>query len=254
MTIGIMGAMPEEVNILREQMSDITEVTMGSRQFCCGKLNQQDVVLVFSRWGKVAAATTATTLITHFNITQLIFTGVAGAVSPSLNIGDIVIARELYQHDMDPSPLFPKHEIPLTGNTFFEANTALVNNAQAAAEQLLATIDAKIPLQTLSSFQIKAPRCHIGTIASGDQFVASTQQTNAILHDQPTTLAVEMEGAAVAQVCYDYQIPFVVIRTISDRADHEAHIDFPSFIADVASHYTEAIVPVICVDASQVVA
>ncbi|PIQ44082.1 MAG: 5'-methylthioadenosine/S-adenosylhomocysteine nucleosidase [Gammaproteobacteria bacterium CG11_big_fil_rev_8_21_14_0_20_46_22] len=242
MTIGIMGAMPEEVDIIREQMTDIEETEHGSRKYYKGKINDTDVVLVFSRWGKVAASATATSLITEFKVDQLIFTGVAGAASPDLNIGDIVISSEAYQHDMDPRPLFPKHEVPLTGITFFKADDALIKKATAAAEDLLARPEAKIPTAALEKFSIRAPRCHLGVIASGDQFIADTERTEAILREQPKTLAVEMEGAAVAQVCHDYNIPFVVIRTISDRADHEAHVDFPAFIADIARHYSENVV------------
>ena len=111
MKFGIMGAMPEEVDTIRQRMRAVTEVHSGKRSYYQGKIADHDVVLVFSKCGKVAAAATATSLIEKFAIDQLIFTGVAGAVSSDLNIGDIVISTQLYQHDMDASPLFEKYEV-----------------------------------------------------------------------------------------------------------------------------------------------
>lgn len=242
MKIGIMGAMVEEVDIIRQQMSDISEVTHGNRVYFSGYINGIEVVLVFSRWGKVAAATTTTSLITIFNVNKIIFTGVAGAASAALNTGDVVISTRLYQHDMDPSPMLPKHEVPLTGITFFEADTQLIKDAQQAADIFLASISTIIPQKELKTFNIVSPKCSLGMIASGDLFVSSVKQTQSILHDHPETQAVEMEGAAVAQVCFDYGIPFVVIRTISDRADHDAAINFPRFIQNIAQHYSDKII------------
>jgi adenosylhomocysteine nucleosidase len=242
MRTGIMGAMPEEVDIIREQMTEVSEVKHGSRTYYQGKINNAEVVLVFCRWGKGAAATTATSLIDKFNADQLIFTGVAGAVSSDLNIGDIVISSELYQHDLDPSPLFPKHEVPLTGLTFFKADSVLIQKAEAASKALLSNLEMTISPESLEEFHIKEPKCYTGVIASGDQFVSSKERTETILREQPQALAVEMEGALLAQVCHDHKLPFVVIRTISDKADHEAHIDFPKFIEEIARRYSESIV------------
>lgn len=242
MKIGIMGAMPQEIEIIREQMSNISEVVHGNRQYYCGKINEIDVVLVFSRCGKVAAATTATSLVTEFKVDQIIFTGVAGAVSPDLNIGDIVISDELYQHDIDASPLFPRYEIPLMGVTYFRANSTLIEKAKKACERLFDHPEEAVSTTAFKRFGIHSPKCVVGTITCGDQFITSQAQTETLRANQPKTLAVEMEGAAVAQVCHDYNIPFVVIRTISDRADHEAHIDFPRFIDDIAKHYAEYVI------------
>ncbi len=241
MKIGIMGAMPEEVDVLRKQMTDISEVDYGGRKYYLGKINNTDVVLVFSRWGKVAAAASATSLIDKFEINQLIFTGVAGAVSPKLKIGDVVIGEEFYQHDMNASPLFAKHVVPLTGITFFKADSALIRRAEAACKDVLESPPENLSA-FLKEFNINKPEYVVGTIASGDQFVSDSKVTQAILSDQPKTVAVEMEGAAVAQVCHDHKIPFVVIRTISDLANHSAHIDFPQFIEKIAKHYSENII------------
>lgn len=242
MKIGIMGAMPEEVDSIKKLMTEVRASEHGSRRYYSGKINDVDVVLVFSRCGKVAASTTATSLITSFGIHQLIFTGVAGAAASALNIGDIVIAEQLYQHDMDASPLFPKHEIPLTGHTFFKADAMLREKAYLACDHVTTHLSSTVSANALSHFGITVPKAVVGTIGTGDRFIASVDATKAILAERPETLAVEMEGAAVAQVCQDFYIPFVVIRTISDKADHSAYIDFPKFIAEVAAHYSEHII------------
>lgn len=242
MKIGILGAMPHEVDIIREQMTDVNTTVLGNREYYCGKINNIDTVLVFSRCGKVAAAATVAALITEMKVTHIIFTGVAGAVSSELNIGDIVISNKLYQHDMDARPLFPRYEIPLMNMIDFHADTDLVQKAQLACEKLLQCPTAVVSRNALKEFGITDPKVMVGTITCGDQFIANSEQTQEIACNRPDTLAVEMEGAAVAQVCLDYQIPFVVIRTISDRANHESHIDFPRFIDSVTSHYAETII------------
>lgn len=234
--------MPEEVEILREQMRNISEVVHGGRKYYLGKLNNTDVVLVFSRWGKVASATTATSLITEFKVKQLIFTGVAGAVSPDLKIGDVVIGTAFYQHDMDARPLFAKHVIPLTGNIFFTADPTLIRRAEAACKEVLKSPTEYIHSSFLKKFNIHQPQYMLGIIASGDQFISDSKVTKIILSDQPKTIAVEMEGAAVAQVCHDYKIPFVVIRVISDLANQAAYIDFPRFIEEIAKQYSKSII------------
>src|SRR6187431_3596464 len=115
--IGILGAMPEEINGIVALLDDKTEVVKGMRTYYLGTINEVEVVVVFSRWGKVASATTVTHLIVEFGITQLFFTGVAGAINPELNIGDIVIASSLIQHDLDARPIMDRFEIPLLGKT-----------------------------------------------------------------------------------------------------------------------------------------
>lgn len=242
MTLGIMGAMTEEVASILSHMQNIKEIKHGGRSFHQGDIQGKPVVLVFSRWGKVAAAATATALITEFGVTQLIFTGVAGATTADLAIGDVLISDKLYQHDMDARPIMPRYQIPLTGMTFFTAHAELIEKAQKAIDGLFASLTDKISAKTLTQFAISQPKCLIGTIATGDQFIGDRQKTEAIVREQPDTLAVEMEGAAVAQVCTDYDVPFVVIRTISDKADHTSEIDFPQFIEKVARHYSQHII------------
>lgn len=242
MRIGIMGAMPEEVDSIYSHINNVKKYAHGNRQYYVGNIGQHEVVLVFSRWGKVAAAATATTLITEFKIEQLIFTGVAGAADDSLNIGDIVISDRLYQHDMDARPLFVKHQIPLTETIFFKADPNLMQKAFDATKGLFDMLTQKISASSLNRFGINAPICRFGLIATGDEFIYSKERTGAILASAPETIAVEMEGAAVAQVCHDYGISFVIIRTISDKADHTSELDFPAFINDIARHYSEHIV------------
>ena len=240
--IGIMAAMPEEIDSIHALMKNSQEKIHGGRKYYLGQIGTHDVVLVFSRWGKVAAAATVTSLITEFKITQLIFTGVAGAVASDLRIGDIIISDQLYQHDMDARPLFKKHQIPLTDIVFFQADIQLKKHALKATQDFLQHISQSISNEALAKFFISRPQSRLGKIATGDQFIYSIEQTQKILSDMPDVDAVEMEGAAVAQVCHDYDIPFVIIRTISDKADHSAEMDFPAFIAEIARHYSERII------------
>ena len=238
-----MGAMLDEVKQIKALMEIIDSKTIAERTYYTGSLNDIDTTLVFSRWGKVAAATTATTLINNFNANFIIFTGVAGAVNTKLNIGDIVIGDALYQHDMDASPFFEKFAIPLTDLILLKPESQHVDIATKAAQKFASNIKTVIPEKILQQFEIDTPAVHKGIIASGDQFVA-----NPLVHEDlfpkslGEVLAVEMEGAAVAQVCQEHNIPFIVIRTISDKADHSAAIDFQNFVTNVASLYSAGIV------------
>lgn len=238
MKIGIMGAMIEEIAQLKHAVQQPNPHERGRREFTTGLLQGHDVVLVFSRWGKVAASSTATTLIEHFGVDLLIFTGVAGAVDESLNVGDIVIGSHLVQHDMDASgvPGIKKFEIPLLGIQFFESPAPLVNQAKLAAQAYFN--HHEISPSVLAKFDIRQPKVVTGLIASGDQFIASNAVADELRGHLPGLQCVEMEGAAVAQVAYEHDIPCIVMRTISDRADHNAHLDFPAFVQEVAAHFT----------------
>lgn len=242
MTIGIMGAMPEEVAILKNHISNLQTTKIGDREFYHGQINNKDVVLAFSRWGKVAAATTTSILIHIFNVDNIIFTGVAGGLHHQLSIGDIIISNNLYQHDLNSEPLFPRYEIPLTGKTYISADNKLINKAQQSTHDFIHNIDKYINTNILNEFDISSPKYYIGQIASGDLFINNTTYIEDLLNNNPDTLAVEMEGAAVAQVCEEHNVPFVVIRVISDLARDNSHIDFEKFIAKVAQFYCEQIV------------
>lgn len=236
MPIGIMSAMHEEIHLLLEQMQVNCETTIGMRTYYEGLLWENEVVLVFSRWGKVAASSTTTTLIERFEIDELIFSGVAGAINSELNIGDVVIGNRLVQHDMNASPLFEKYEIPLTEKKYFETNNRITNLLHKSAQTFF--VNYKLDDKVKKTFNLHSPKLYLGTIASGDEFVSDIKKIYEIRNDLSDVLCVEMEGAAVAQVCYEYDIPFGIVRTISDSADESAHIDFVKFVEQVASHYT----------------
>jgi len=242
--IGIMGAMPEEISGIIAFLDNAQSKTFGMRAYTIGTINGIKTVVVFSRWGKVAAAATVSALIHHYNITELIFTGVAGAISPDLNIGDIVIASRLIQHDMNARPLMAEFEIPLLGKTYFETEQYQRDRAIKVITSLLhdGSLTTTVGKDKLASFGINQPKLHVGDIASGDKFFANSKDKNALHTALPDIICVEMEGAAVAQVCYEYAIPFTVIRTISDVADDNSHIDFPKFIEQVSSNYSVCII------------
>ncbi len=242
MRIGIMGSMPEEVVYVQDNLFSKKSEIIGDREFVSGSLYGIETVVSFSRWGKVASSITATNLITCFDVDCIIFTGVAGAISSDLNIGDIIIAKELYQHDVDAQPFFEKYQIPLTKDVFFQTDVELTQKALTAANGFARNINSFIDKAALDKFKIVTPKVCYGKIASGDQVITSSQKTKQIREEMPDLLAVEMEGAAVAQVCKDYKVPFTVIRAISDKADRSAVIDCPKFIDLVAKIYSLAII------------
>jgi len=234
--IGIMGAMPEEIAAIFPLMQNVGIQTYGGRQFHTGYIGNQKVVLVFSRWGKVAAAATVTALIHQFNIDALIFTGVAGAAHHSVKIGDIVIGKAFVQHDLDARPLMPKHEIPLLGLSYIQAEDEINNHLKAAVEIFLKEKNNSI------SHTAEKASWHIGNIASGDIFVHTLEQKNNAIQGLDNVFCIEMEGAAVAQVCYEYSVPFAVMRIISDNADGGSPQDFDDFIQQNIHVYSSGII------------
>ncbi len=242
MTVGIMSAMPEEIDGLLEEMTQVEVTKAGLRTYHRGLLWGTPVVLVLSRCGKVAAATTATYLIEHFRVDRILFTGVAGGIDEFLGVGDVVVAGQLYQHDMDASPLFPRHEVPLLGMSGFPTDFPLRKAALAAVRRfLMGELGQRVSPELLQTFGIDQPCVVEGDIASGDQFVATRHDREQIKKRLPKVCCVEMEGAAVAQVCYEYQVPCAIIRTISDTADESAVTDFPRFIRHIARVYSRGI-------------
>jgi len=239
MLLGIMGAMPEEMDKIIAAINNKEIVERGSRVYYRGDLYGQEVVAVFSRWGKVAAATTATNLILDFNVDRIVFTGVAGAISPQLNVGDIVIGQRLYQHDMDARPLMRRFEIPLTGKTSYEIPQQNVDTMSQAVHNFLK--NNKEFRKILAEQDITNPKMLIGDIASGDLFISSANMKQALIKNLPSVLCAEMEGAAVAQVCDDYGVPLIVVRVISDSADEEAHISAIGFVNQHAGDYSLSI-------------
>jgi adenosylhomocysteine nucleosidase len=225
MRTAIVSAMHEELSAVLALMPDEHKVAVAGREFFDGHLHGHDVVAVLSRIGKVAAATTAVLLIERFKVDRIVFTGVAGGLAQGVNRGDVVIAEAFMQHDLDASPIFPKYEVPLYGTDRFATDAALTKDLVAAVHRAL-----------------PGTHVHRGLVVSGDRFVATTAESLALQAALPAALAVEMEGAAIAQVCHDHGVPFAAVRTISDRADDEAHGDFVSFIRDIASRHSAAIV------------
>ncbi len=239
-----MGAMPEEIDGVVKLLSGIEETIFAGRKYYAGDINGIKTVVVISGWGKVAAAATVSTLIHKFSITELIFTGVAGAISPELNIGDIVIAKRLVQHDMDARPFIPQYEIPILKKTFFECAPEQLSVATTAVQTLLENnnLHTLVSTEELLAFNIGMPKLYIGDIASGDQFISGTEKKQQLLQNLPGILCVEMEGAAVAQVCDENEIPFTIIRTISDSADEQSPVDFVSFINTIAKGYSTGVI------------
>ena len=238
----IVAALHDELASVLELMPDERKQSLGGREFWVGHLHGQDVVAVLSGVGKVAAATTATLLIQHFGVRRIVFTGVAGGLGREVKVGDVVLARSFLQHDMDASPLFPRHEVPFYGLSRFGADEGLADALELACERMLGDMPRRLDAETIDAFGLHAPRLHQGLLISGDRFVATTAESQALQRELPDALAVEMEGAAFAQVCHDFGVSLAVVRTISDRADDAAHVDFPKFLRDVASRYSGAVI------------
>jgi adenosylhomocysteine nucleosidase len=240
--LAIVSATHEEIAAIAESLSDVTTHEYGRRRYHVGRLCGTEVVAVFSRWGKVAAAATATHVLTAYRATQVIFTGVAGAIDPALGIGDIVAGTELIQHDMDATPMFPRYEIPLLGKAAIPTDAALCARLTVAAQAFLSDdLKATVPASELALFDISSPKVLSGLIASGDKFFASADEIDAVRQRLPGALCVEMEGAAVAQVCDEYGVSFGIVRTISDTADHNSVHDFPRFSREIARQYSAGI-------------
>jgi adenosylhomocysteine nucleosidase len=236
--LGIISALQEEQAGLITQMRDAQIITRGKRDYVQGELWGIDCVCVLSRLGKVASSATAAMLIERFDVSHLLFTGVAGSADTKVKVGDIVIATELVQHDMDTRPLFPRFEIPLTGLSRFPSDTKINSQlVQAASNFLAQDLLSEISEENRLNFNLHQARVHQGLIASGDEFIASISRLQELKEDFPDLLAVEMEGAAVAQVCHEFGVPFSVIRTISDNANEDSAVDFLSFIRHVAAVY-----------------
>ena len=248
MTTAILSALPEEQGALVQHLAHPRRLTHAGRAFWRGDLQGRPVVLALSGIGKVAAATTATALIERFSAARIVFTGVAGGLGDGVNVGDVVVAQDYLQHDMDASPLFPRWEVPGYARSRLVCDAALsamlLEAANACVSGARGHFGSEYAPQSTSEDALH--RAHHGLVASGDRFVSAADEAHRLrttLHDAGhNVLAVEMEGAAVAQVCHDYGIPFAAVRTISDRADDTAHVDFPRFVQTVASRYAEHMV------------
>lgn len=211
MKIGIIGAMDEEIAIIKKEMNIYRSKNKAGMFFLTGKFSGIDVVLVRSGIGKVNAAICTQVLIDDFNIDMVINTGIAGGVKEVINPGDVVISTDLVHHDMDTSAFGDEiGQVPRMDTFSFMAHEKLVDLAFSSAKKL------------------KGYNVYKGRIISGDQFIADTDKIMS-LRERFNAYAVEMEGAGIAHTCYVNGIPFVVIRSISDRADSNIHMDYATF-------------------------
>lgn len=235
--------MMQEIRLIEEKISDPTEHVSRGRHFLSGTLADIPIVTSISGYGKVAAAATTATVIQQFNPRAVIFGGVAGGIDPEVDIGDVVVADRLVQYDYDASPIFDRFVIPSLGVAEIASDPALVEGLVAAATRYIETRSSDEVLDVGGEpFDIRKTVIHCGLIASGDRFIDSSAEASTIARDLPGLLAVEMEGAAVAQVCAESGIPFAVFRSISDRADRNADVDFLTFVGSVAAPITAGII------------
>ncbi|AJY06627.1 5'-methylthioadenosine/adenosylhomocysteine nucleosidase [Burkholderia vietnamiensis] len=238
--LGILAALPEELGDLIAAMradGEMKTVTLGRRDYHVGTVHGAACVVTLARVGKVAAAATVSALIHVFGVSGVVFTGVAGGVSRTVRVGDVVVADTLLQHDLDASPLFPRYEVPLLGITHFATDVELTARLKAACALFVAEEGARFG----ERFGLAGATLHGGLIISGDRFVSSEPEVVALRDALPDALAVEMEGAAIAQVCAEHDVPFALVRTISDTADDHATQSFSHFLSAIASSYSSGI-------------
>jgi adenosylhomocysteine nucleosidase len=240
--VAVISAVHEELAEILQLMPDERKVTVAGRDFWQGHLQGHEVVAVLCGIGKVAAATTATVLHERFAPQHILFTGVAGGLALGAEVGDVVVGTRYLQHDLSAAPLFPRWEVPGTGKMHFDADLVLAQVLEEAARDAVTWLPKLVSEETLRVFGLHRPTAHRGLIISGDRFITSAAESQTLREEHPEALAVDMESAAVAQVCWDYGTPFAAVRTLSDRADDEAHVDFQAFMRDVARHYSARIV------------
>lgn len=212
--LGIIGAMDEEVAKLKEQMTDVVVTTKASMDFYRGKLSGKDVVVVRSGIGKVNAAICTQILVDDFRVSAVINTGIAGSLRAEINIGDIVLSTDALEHDMEATAFgYPVGQIPRMDTLAFEADKNLI----ALAEKCCAKVNPDI-------------KTFVGRVVSGDQFISSKEKKEWLIENFEG-YCTEMEGAAIAHCAYLNNVPFLVIRAISDKADDSAQMDYPAFEA-----------------------
>lgn len=217
--IGIIGAMEEEVEALREKISGAQKLQKASMDFYSGEMNGMEVVIVRSGIGKVNAGICTQILADVFQVDAVINTGIAGSLKAEIDIGDIVISSDALQHDMDATGFgYEPGVIPRMETSCFQADPKLMDAAKAACQEAVPEIKA-----------------FTGRIVSGDQFVSDRKVKDRI-SSQFGGMCTEMEGAAIAQAAYLNHIPFVIIRAISDKADDSATMDYPAFERQAIAH------------------
>lgn len=225
MKIAIIGAMQEEIEPLLKELGEVKEIEYAKNKYYLANTHGHDLVIAYSKIGKVFASITAMTMIEHFGCEKVLFSGVAGGINPKLKIGDLIVATKLCQHDLDITAFgHPFGYVP-EGSVFYETDKELQNIALEVAK------DMDIELMS-------------GVIATGDQFVANEERKNWIVNEFKAD-ALEMEGVAVANVCNSMDIPSFVIRAISDTADMDAGFDFDKFLKTSAIQSAKFIIEMI---------
>ncbi|KJU88194.1 5'-methylthioadenosine/adenosylhomocysteine nucleosidase [Streptococcus infantis] len=222
MKIGIIAAMPEELVYLIQHLDEASEEKVLGHSYHTGKIGSVELVLVESGIGKVMSAMSVAILADHFQVDAVINTGSAGAVASGIAVGDVVIADKLVYHDVDVTAFGYDYgqmaQLPL----YFESDKKFISLIQESLSKLDQT-------------------WHLGLIATGDSFVAGEDKIKAIKEHFPKVLAVEMEGAAIAQAAQALNLPFLVIRAMSDNANHEASVSFDEFIVEAGRRSAQAL-------------
>ena len=223
--IGIIGAMELEVEALKEQMDVKNIVEKASMKFYEGTLRGKDVVIVQCGIGKVNAGICVQILADLFQVDAVINTGVAGSLRAEINIGDIVVSTDACEHDMDVTALgYKQGIIPQMKESFFKADRQLVEAAIEVCREVNPDINVYPEIRVFE-----------GRVVSGDQFISGEEIKNKLI-DLFDGFCTEMEGAAIAHAAFLNEIPYVVIRAISDKADGSAHMDYPEFERAAAAH------------------
>ena len=223
--LAIMGAMEEEITPLLENFTDIKETKFASNTYYECKLNSLEVVIAYSKIGKVFSTLTATTMIEKFGCDTLLFSGVAGGINPELKIGDLIVANKLSQHDLDITAFGHPHGYVPGGEVFVKTDDRLKN----------------IALEVANENNIKIIE---GTIATGDQFVADEKRKEFIANTFNAD-ALEMEGASVAVVCDALEVPCLILRAISDTADMDAGFNFDEFLENSAKNSADFLIKIV---------
>ncbi|MEJ9212012.1 5'-methylthioadenosine/S-adenosylhomocysteine nucleosidase [Bacillus smithii] len=227
MKIAIIGAMEEEVAILRNQIEFSSNDTIANSEYTSGKLKGADVVLLKSGIGKVNAAMSTAVLLYHFQPDVVINTGSAGGLNPELQVGDIVISTEVRHHDVDATVFgYEYGQVPQMPAAYL-ADQRLIETAARSAE-------------TLTGVQVVK-----GLITTGDSFMSDPDRVESIRHKWNDLQAVEMEAAAIAQVCYQFGTPFVIIRSLSDIAGKESNISFDQYLEKAARNSAELVIKIV---------
>lgn len=227
MKIAIIGAMEEEVTILRQNIEDLKQETIAGYEFNIGKMEGVDVILLRSGIGKVNAAMSSTILLDRYKPDYVINTGSAGGFNPALNVGDVVISSEVRHHDVDVTAFgYEYGQVPQLPAAF-EADAELVKKAEESAKEI-------------SEIQVVR-----GLIATGDSFMSDPVRVDYIKDKFQDLQAVEMEAAAVAQVAYQFKTPFVVIRSLSDIAGKESGVSFEQFLEKAALHSANLVMKIV---------